>query len=97
MLRVDGKAASSLCLLRLGEIVRIENVATLPGYRGRGLVGYLLRHAQELFVRSGGSELWVCPINERVERVYSRYGFVTVGQIPFLHAFRGGKGVLEIR
>jgi ribosomal protein S18 acetylase RimI-like enzyme len=77
--------------------VRIENVATLPAYRGRGLIGHLIRHAQEVFLASGGDHLWVCPINERVEKVYSRYGFATMGEIPFLHAFRGGKGVLEIR
>lgn len=97
LLRVEGEPASSLCLLRADDVVRIENVATLPAFRGRGLIGHLIRHAQEQFIQSKSSELWVCPINERVEKVYSRYGFVTVGTIPFLHVFRGGKGVLEIR
>ncbi|MED4782631.1 GNAT family N-acetyltransferase [Brevibacillus choshinensis] len=97
LLRVNGEPASSLCLLQAGEIMRIENVATLPDFRGNGLIGHLIRFAQEEFMLSGGSQLWVCPINERVERVYSRYGFETVGVIPFVHVFRGGKGVLEIR
>ncbi|QRG68539.1 GNAT family N-acetyltransferase [Brevibacillus choshinensis] len=97
LLRVEGEPASSLCLLQAGDIMRIENVATLPAFRGKGLIGHLIRHAQEQFVRFGGAQLWVCPINERVEKVYSRYGFETVGVIPFAHVFRGGKGVLEIR
>lgn len=97
LLRVNGEPASSLCLLRAGNILRIENVATLPDFRGKGLIGHLIRFAQEQFMLSGGSRLWVCPINERVEKVYSRYGFETVGVIPFVHVFRGGKGVLEIR
>jgi len=97
LLRMDGQPASALCLLRAGDVMRIENVATLPEYRGRGLIGHLIRHAQEQFLQTGGSQLWVCPINERVEQVYGRSGFVTVGVLPFLHAFRGGRAVSEIR
>ena len=97
LLRVGGEPASTLCLLQEGSVFRIENVATLPAYRGRGLVGHLIRHAQEQFLQSGGTRLWVSPINERVEKVYSRYGFARVGEFSFVHAFRGGKGVLEIR
>ena len=97
LLRVKGEPASSLCLFRAGQYVRVENVATLPAYRGQGLIGHLLHHVQQEFVRMGGEQLWVCPINDRVERVYSRYGFETVGQLPFVHAFLGGAGVLELR
>lgn len=97
LLRIDGEPASTLCLLRAGAIMRIENVATLPAFRGRGLIGHLIRHAQERFLQMGGKQLWVCPINERVEQVYTRYGFETVGNLTFAHAYRGGKGVLEIR
>lgn len=97
LLRVAGEPASTLCLLQEGSVFRIENVATLPAYRGRGLVGHLIRHAQEQFVQKGGSRLWVSPIDQRVERVYSRYGFSTVGKFSMVHAFRGGKGILELR
>lgn len=97
LLRADGQPASSLCLLQAGDVMRIENVATLPEFRGRGLIGHLIRHAQEQFLQLGGSQLWVCPINERVEQVYGRCGFVTVGVLPFLHVFRGGLAISEIR
>ncbi|MFD2369229.1 GNAT family N-acetyltransferase [Brevibacillus sp. GCM10020057] len=97
LLRVEGQPASSLCLLQAGDVMRIENVATLPQFRGRGLIGHLIRHAQEQFLERGGSQLWVCPINERVEQVYGRYGFATVGVLPFLHVFRGGLAISEIR
>ncbi|WP_051967963.1 GNAT family N-acetyltransferase [Brevibacillus thermoruber] len=97
LLRVDGEPASSLCLLRAGEYMRVENVATLPAFRGRGLIGHLLRHAQERFLETGGARLLVFPINDRVERVYRRYGFVAVGEVRTLHAYRGGKGIREIR
>lgn len=99
LLRVNGEPASTLCLLHAGPIVRVENVATLPAFRGQGLIGHLIRHAQEKFLSSGGGQLWVCPINERVEKVYSRYGFVTMEGMPaqHVHAYRGGKGILELR
>lgn len=97
LLRAGGERASTLCLLQEGSVFRIENAATLPAYRGQGLIGHLIRHAQEQFLRRGGTRLWVSPIDERVEKVYSRYGFAMVGEVPFVHAFRGGKGILEIR
>jgi GNAT superfamily N-acetyltransferase len=97
LLRLNGEPVSTACLFRAGEYVRVESVATLPAYRGRGLIGCLLRHVQEEFWKTGAAQLWICPVDERVEAVYRRYGFETVGNIPFLHAFRGGKGILEIR
>lgn len=97
LLRVNGEPASTLCLLLAGPIIRVENVATLPAFRGQGLIGHLIRHAQEQFLLSGGTQLLVCPINEQVEKVYSRYGFVTMDKIHFQHAYRGGKGILELR
>ncbi|MDT3417765.1 ribosomal protein S18 acetylase RimI-like enzyme [Brevibacillus aydinogluensis] len=97
LLRVNGEPASTLCLLRAGEYMRVENVATLPAFRGRGLIGHLLRHAQERFLEEGGSRLLVFPINDHVARLYRRYGFADVGEVRLLHAYRGGKGILEIR
>ncbi|USG64717.1 GNAT family N-acetyltransferase [Brevibacillus ruminantium] len=97
LLRVNGEAACSLCLFWAGPYIRVENVATLSSFRGQGLIGHLLRHAQEEFLRLGGEQLWVCPINEKVEKVYNRYGFDTVGEMAFSHAFLGGKGILELR
>ncbi len=97
LLRWNGEPASTTCLFQAGDTVRIESVATLPDYRGRGLIGHLLRHVQEEFVRMGAAHLLVCPINEQVEKVYSRYGFQTVGHVDLVHAFRGGKGITEIR
>jgi GNAT superfamily N-acetyltransferase len=97
LLRWKGEPASTACLFRAGDCVRVESVATVAGYRGRGLIGHLLRYVQEKFARMGAAHLLVCPINEQVEKVYQRYGFDTVGHLPFVHAFRGGKGIHEIR
>lgn len=97
LLRYKGMPASIACLFRHGDYMRVENVATRNEFRGKGLIGHMLRHLQEEFVQTDAKYLWVFPINERVEKVYQRWGFDTMESITMGHAFLGGKGILEIR
>ncbi|MGE5702751.1 MAG: GNAT family N-acetyltransferase [Clostridia bacterium] len=97
LLRVEGQPASTACLFRHGNHFRLENVATLEAYRGQGLIGMLIQHIQREVQKHEQCSFWIDPINERVEQVYSRYGFQTVGRLPMGHAFRGGKSIKEIQ
>jgi ribosomal protein S18 acetylase RimI-like enzyme len=55
----------------------IENVATLPEYRGRGLVGILIEHALEDGRRRGFTEAQITFLigNDPAERAYTKAGF----------------------
>ncbi len=74
----------------------LDMVATLSEYRGKGLIGKLIYYIQNEVRKMNIDKLWVFPINERVEKVYKRYGFETVGYIKTGHAYLGGKGIKEI-
>lgn len=97
LLKYDGTACSTACIFEDGNQARLESVATLEEYRGKGLIGELIYHIQQEVSTKGFENLWVFPINERVERVYQRYGFETVGKIKVIHAFMGGKSITEIQ
>jgi predicted acetyltransferase len=75
----------------------MESVATLEEYRGKGLIGYIIQHIQQQVYKQGFENLWVFPINERVEKVYIRYGFETFMTVTTGHAFLGGKSITEIQ
>jgi len=55
----------------------IENIATLPGYRGRGLVGLLLERALADGRRSGARQAQITFMigNDAAERAYAKAGF----------------------
>lgn len=97
LLRYDGKACSAACLFVHQDQVRLEGVATREEFRGKGLIGELIYFLQGEVERSGYETFWVFPINERVEKVYSRYGFQTVAKITTGHAFLYGKSIKEIQ
>lgn len=97
LLRYKGVACSTACVFHDGDQARLESVATLEEYRGKGLIGRLIRFIQREAHERGFSHLWVFPISEQVEKVYCRYGFQTLGKIKTIHAFAGGKSVKEIR
>ncbi|AKF93192.1 hypothetical protein EX87_05650 [Brevibacillus laterosporus] len=76
----------------------LENVATLPKFRGKGLIRQLIIHMQKELVERGIQSLFVFPITEQVARVYERCGFKTLGmKVKSGHAFRGGKSIAEVR
>ncbi|KZZ84801.1 hypothetical protein AS29_009750 [Bacillus sp. SJS] len=97
LLRYDGKACAAACMFEEKNQARVESVATLQSFRGKGLIGDLLSFIQEEAVRKHIDKLWVLPINERVEKVYSRYGFETIAAMKTGHAFLGGKSIKEIQ
>ena len=97
LLRMKGTPVSVACTFTQGKDARVESVATRSGYRGQGLIGYLLHQIQKEFVQSNGKTLWVFPINHLVEKVYQRYGFETIGVLKTGHAYAEGKGIKEIR
>jgi GNAT superfamily N-acetyltransferase len=75
----------------------MESVATLEAYRGKGLIGELIYFLQSEVKNSGKVDLWVFPINEKIEKVYAKYGFYTAGKFTTGHAYLNGKGIKEIQ
>ncbi|MCP8968196.1 GNAT family N-acetyltransferase [Ectobacillus ponti] len=96
LLRLDGTACAVACLFSDGKQGRIESVATKLEFRGKGLIGELIRFIQAEAKQKELENLWIFPINERVERVYARYGFQTAGTFRVGHAFLSGKSIHEI-
>ncbi len=68
LLRFDGVACSTACIFEDGEQARMESVATIEEFRGRGLIGQVIQFIQEVINR-GIKKLWVFPINESIEKV----------------------------
>jgi len=97
LLRYDGIACSTACIFEDGAQARMESVATLEEFRGRGLIGEIIQYIQREVKNRGIKKLWVFPINESIEMVYQRYGFETVNKLINGHAFLGGKSIKEIR
>ncbi|RKP51589.1 GNAT family N-acetyltransferase [Cohnella endophytica] len=97
LLRHDGTPCSTACIFEHGNQARLESVATIEQFRGKGLIGEVIQFIQKEVLSRGIQKLWVFPINESVERVYRKYGFETVGKWKTGHAFLGGKSIKEIR
>ncbi|MBM7693878.1 N-acetylglutamate synthase-like GNAT family acetyltransferase [Peribacillus deserti] len=97
LLRYNGAACSTACIFEHDHQARMENVATLEEYRGRGLIGELITYIQQEVSKRGLSHLWVFPITEAVEKVYCKSGFETIAKLKTGHAFLGGKSIQEIR
>lgn len=97
MLKYKGNPCSCACVFYFNKQARLENVATLKEYRGKGLIGHLIYYIQNEISNQNLEDLWVYPINEKVEKVYERYGFKTVYKVKEGHAFLGGKSINDIR
>jgi N-acetylglutamate synthase-like GNAT family acetyltransferase len=97
LLRYKGDACATACLFIAGNQARVESVATLEEFRGKGLIGHLIRHIQGEAVKREISNLWVFPINENIEKIYHKYGFKTVEKLIMGHAFLGGKSIKDIQ
>lgn len=97
LLRYNGVACATACLFVNNKQGRMESVATLEEYRGKGLIGYLIQHIQNEVQNMALENLWVFPINEQIEKIYQKYGFITVNKIKMGHAFLGGKSIKEIQ
>ncbi|HEY2492949.1 MAG TPA: GNAT family N-acetyltransferase [Paenibacillus sp.] len=97
LLRYDGIACSTACVFEDGNQARVESVATIEEFRGKGLIGEVIQFIQKEVMIRGIKKLWVFPINESVEKVYQKYGFQTVDKFKMGHAFLGGKSIKEIQ
>ncbi len=97
LLRKNGIACATACLVEYNHQGRLESVATLEAFRGRGLVGELIYHIQREAITRKLENLWVFPLNEAIEKVYGKYGFVTVGKFTQGHAYLAGKSITDIR
>jgi N-acetylglutamate synthase-like GNAT family acetyltransferase len=97
LLRYKGNACATACLFTAGDQARVESVATLEQYRGKGLIGHLICHIQREVAKRKIENLWVFPINEKIEKVYQKYSFHTVTKLKMGHAFLGGKSIKEIQ
>ncbi|MEH7343847.1 GNAT family N-acetyltransferase [Bacillus sp. JJ1532] len=97
LLRYDGIACATACIFINDNQARMESVATLEEYRGRGLIGELIHYIQAEVAKKELENLWVFPINEKIEKVYQKYGFKTVAKLKMGHAFIGGGSIKEIQ
>lgn len=97
LLKYEGIACSTACVFLHEQDARLESVATLSAYRGKGLIGQLIHRIQNDIEKKSIERFWVLPINERVEKVYEKSGFETMMTVKVGHAFLGGKSVEEIR
>lgn len=97
LLRYDGIACSTACIFEDGNQARLESVATIEEFRGKGIIGEVIQFIQREVANRGIKKLWVFPINESVEKVYQKYGFQTVEKFMHGHAFLSGKSIKEIR
>ncbi len=97
LLRYEGAACSTACIFETQDQARIETVATIEQFRGKGLIGELIYFLQEEVLKKGMENLWIFPIDEKIEMVYAKNGFDTVGKFKIGHAFLHGKSVQEIR
>lgn len=97
LLRYNGIACATACIFISDNQARMESVATLEGYRGRGLIGELIHYIQTEVAKKDLENLWVFPINEKIEKVYQKYGFKTVAKLKMGHAFLDGRSIKEIQ
>ncbi|MBO0959710.1 GNAT family N-acetyltransferase [Neobacillus sp. MM2021_6] len=97
LLRYDGESCATACIFEHGDQARMESVATKEEFRGKGLIGELIYFLQAEVKSKGIEDFWVFPINEKIEKVYAKYGFHTTGKFITGHAFLGGKSIKEIQ
>jgi GNAT superfamily N-acetyltransferase len=88
---------ATVCLFVNNKQARMESVATLKEYRGKGLIGFLIQHIQIEVENMRLENLWIFPINEKIEKVYQKYGFTTIEKLKMGHAYLGGKSIKEIQ
>jgi predicted N-acetyltransferase YhbS len=79
----QGRAVASLTLLPVTIVTPVRNfqaayvyaVATLPGFRRRGIASALLEHAETVLRARGGEALLLVPASAELRDYYARYGY----------------------
>lgn len=77
---VDGQVAAFAGLYLEGDVAQIEDVATLPGYRGRGLARAVVLHAVSESLKAGADLVFlVADEADWPKTLYARLGFDPIG------------------
>ncbi|APH03746.1 GNAT family N-acetyltransferase [Bacillus weihaiensis] len=97
LLKYNNIPCSTACVFEHERDARLESVATLKDFRGKGLIGQLIHSIQQEVEQKDIERLWVMPINEKVEKVYMKSGFETILTMMGGHAFFGGKSLEDVR
>jgi GNAT superfamily N-acetyltransferase len=77
MALVDTQPAAVVALGQTKTLGMIDDVATLPAYRGQGLARYLLQTAQH----HAATDLMLEVVEANAQRIYERAGFAVEGTI----------------
>lgn len=81
----DGKPVSGACIRgRSPGGGGIVSVVTLPEYRGRGFGSAVTAECAEI-LKSQGLSSWLCPCDDRANRLYSRLGFKPCGNFNTIY------------
>jgi [ribosomal protein S18]-alanine N-acetyltransferase len=85
---LQGQLAGYICWWLIAGEVQIQNVATLPLFRRRGVAACLLSHVFDQCRANGFDSAWleVRVSNASAIALYERYGFTTVGSRPRYYA-----------
>lgn len=79
--RVDGAAVSAAELYSDRRVAQVEDVATLPAYRGRGFASAVVLRAVEEALAAGSTLVFLVAADEDwPKELYARLGFETVGR-----------------
>jgi ribosomal protein S18 acetylase RimI-like enzyme len=79
--RVEGAIASVGALLALEGVAYIDNVATFPAARRRGLASALAAHVVRTAVAEGATGVYLLADLDGPTQLYGRIGFAEVGRI----------------
>jgi len=86
MVRKDEEPAAIGYLFYQGSRARVENVRTLPQFRGQGCAAALIKHIQAQYTSRGGEGLYLLA-GDAVMGLYQKQGFKVLGEIEELNAF----------
>lgn len=85
LVRKDGTPAATGFLYYHDGLAKIENVRTIPAFRGQGCAAALVRHIQSEYTSRGGQGLYLLA-GDAVMGLYLKQGFDDLGTIQELNA-----------
>lgn len=88
LVRKGGTPAATGFLFYQGDLARVENIRTLPKYRGQGCATALIRHMQSQFIAQGGRGLYLLVSDPVAETIYRKCGFRDMGQVEQVAAYK---------
>ena len=86
LVRKDAMPAAIGFLFYQGVLARVENIRTLPSYRGQGCAAALIKHMQSEFTFRGGRGLYLLA-GDAVMGLYEKCGFADMGEVEEINAF----------